>query len=107
MSKIALFIDIEDRYYDFKYRLLEPHDIANRCDKCPMSFGERTSHEYDEWESYCMYDKEIHEIEHCYTPMILLKLLASKYKKKFDYDREHQYDGLVEYMEKQGLFNDK
>ena len=90
--------DIKDYIYDFIFRLKQPYGIADRCLKCPMLLTEKVSYEYDEWDSICMYEKDIYDVEYCYIPMFLLKLLMPIYKNKFEYKKLHEYDGIYEWM---------
>lgn len=93
---------IKFEFRDFLYKKFSPE---YKCSKCTMLYSEKTSYEYDEWEDYCMFGKDCYEDEYCFTPIFILNLLKNKYKKKFEYSREHQYDGLVEYMEENNLFD--
>jgi len=94
---------IIDKYNDFMYVTFSPE---YKCEKCPMLLTEKVSYEYEEYEDYCMYGKDCDEDAYCFTPLFILNLLSNKYKKRFEQQQASQWDGLVEYMEENNLFDE-
>lgn len=75
------------------------------CDKCPYSWEERTSYEYDEWDAGCFVKGDI-----CDTCRLLPPfrwVIGSLRKKRAGYYFNHQYDGIEEHHEQWELSNEK
>lgn len=67
------------------------------CDKCPYSWEEQTSYEDNEWDAGCFIKGDI-----CDTCRLLPPfrwVVGTLRKKKAEYYRNHQYDGMGEWYE--------
>jgi hypothetical protein len=67
------------------------------CDKCPYSWAEKTSYEYDEWDAGCYIKGDIHDTCRLLPPFRWI--VGSLRKKKAMYYYNHQYDGCGEFYE--------
>lgn len=76
------------------------------CDKCPFSWEERTSYEYDEWDGGC-YIKGSNLDESCRLLPPFRFAIGTIMKKKSDYYFNHQYDGYGEFSEREQAESDK
>lgn len=67
------------------------------CDKCPYSWEEKTSYEYDEWDAGCYIKGDIYDTCRLLPPFRWI--IGSLRKKKTEYYRNHQYDGFCEWYD--------
>lgn len=67
------------------------------CDKCPYSWEEKTSYEYDEWDAGCYIKGDIRDTCRLLPPFRWI--VGSLRKKKAMYYYNHQYDGCGEFYE--------